>query len=645
VELAVRISRIWVERFRAINTLEVSLGATTALLGENNAGKSSILAAVNLFFDSAPKIQADDFHNRDTSEPIIVTIEFSDLTPDEVSEFSGNLINEKLRVARKILFGNPKESGKFFVEAEVNPDFSPCRSIDGATPKREEYKRLQSLYPDLPTVSRAEDVDDALEKWEADNPKALVRDLVAGFRGFKNVAVGKLRDKTDIVYVPAVKDTAEELGNEKSSPVKLLLNTIAKQTIENSADFRKFKEEADRQLRELTSPDKVPQLKAISSDLTGILARYYSGSELLASWEPVSELPVTYPKSNLTVKDHNFEAPLEKVGHGLQRAILFSVLEFMARDRAKPNSENSIDEGVSYSEPMSDIILIIEEPEVYQHPIKQRLFREAFKELTSGFGKTTGIRLQILYTTHSALMIDIRDFDELCVVRRVTSSTGTTLTLRQASIEVCADKTAVARDCASDVDAFRRGLHVFTSQIAEGFFATKVILVEGPGDQAVLQGYYKQKGRDNLSEGVFVVPADGKTKLERPLSIFENLGIPTFCVFDNDESKQKNDDIATNKILQRLCGHDEATEWPNGCFERFAAFGGDIENYIKSVVGEDHFDTTRARIAGLHGVAPKDALKSPVVASILFGIFLNEGHEFKLLDEILLAVDKLNISA
>ena len=97
-------------------------------------------------------------------------------------------------------------------------------------------------------------------------------DFVAGFRGFKNVAVGQLREKTDLVYVPAVKDAADAIRNEKSSPVKQLLNTIARQTIENSEEFREFKEGADETLKNLTSPENVPQLKEISARLTKILA-------------------------------------------------------------------------------------------------------------------------------------------------------------------------------------------------------------------------------------------------------------------------------------------------------------------------------------------------------------------------------------
>lgn len=44
------ISKISVHNFRSINDAEMPVGKITALVGENNAGKSSLLRALNAFF-------------------------------------------------------------------------------------------------------------------------------------------------------------------------------------------------------------------------------------------------------------------------------------------------------------------------------------------------------------------------------------------------------------------------------------------------------------------------------------------------------------------------------------------------------------------------------------------------------------------
>lgn len=521
-----RIKTLWIKNYRAIESLQIDLKECTALLGENNAGKSACMSALALFFHPSPKLVQDDFRNRDVHKNVQIIVEFSDLTPAEKSRFEGNLIDGTLRVARTLSIVDPSLNGRFFVAAKVNSDFSKCRSIDKASEKRRVYAELQEKYPALAKVTAADQIDAQLEIWEASNPDALELDYVAGFRGFKNVAAGQLREKTDLVYVPAVKDAADAIRNEKSSPVKQLLNTIAKQTIENNDEFKKFKSQADETLRELTSPDNVPQLTKISERLTNILSRYYSGSALNATWEPVSELPISYPKSDISVMDNGFESPIENVGHGLQRAILLTVLEYMAHDRAQDTVTAESSE--KFSEAQSDIILLIEEPEIFQHPIKQRLFREAFNSICDGFNKTTGIRVQIVFTTHSPLLISIHDFDSLGVLRRAPECEGSVVRISQASLSKCAETTAQAMDVESNLELYKRSLHIFTPEIAEGFFAKKVVLVEGTGDLAVINGFYKRHDRDPLSEGIHVVQTNGKTNFDKPRTIFDVLEIPVF---------------------------------------------------------------------------------------------------------------------
>tara|TARA_R110000787_G_scaffold71794_2_gene159857 strand:- start:92 stop:1993 length:1902 start_codon:yes stop_codon:yes gene_type:complete len=632
-----KITRVWVENFRAISELEVEFGANTALLGENNSGKSSLLSAIRLFFESAPRTGLEDYHNKDSSRPVKVSVEFQSLTPEEEAQFAGNLIDGKLRIVREFHHNDPQANGKFFVQADVFLEFSACRAITAAAAKRDSYRELRVAYPELPAAARAEDIDGYLEAWEAAHPDLLTRQMVAGFRGFKNVAIGQLRKKTEIVYVPAVRDAGDELGDDKRSPVKQLLNTIAKQTIENSAEFREFKQKADEELRKLTSPENVPELVEISSSLTEILSRYYKGSELIASWEPVTNLPIQYPQSDLKVKDHSFESSIDNVGHGLQRAILFSVLEYLARDRALKADDGETP--AEFEEPQSDIILLIEEPEIYQHPIKQRLFRHAFKALTDGFGQSSGIRMQVIYTTHSALMVDIRDFDEICVLRRCVDSNPPQVTTRRASIDLCAEQVAGLKGEQPDQDKYRLGLHIFTPEIAEGFFANRVVLVEGVGDKSILEAFYRQMPKDFLSEGIYVVDAVGKKKFDKPLAIFSQLGIPTFCIFDNDRPKGK--DAAYNRLIQSLCAHDDPTDWPEGCFARHAAFEGNLEAYIKTVVGPEEYYKQRNAVCALNDINVGDAFKSPLIASELFSIFSKGGHKFDLLSEITEAVDAM----
>ena len=47
----VRITRLKIEKFRAIASTEIELGHTVALVGQNGSGKSSMLRALNAIFN------------------------------------------------------------------------------------------------------------------------------------------------------------------------------------------------------------------------------------------------------------------------------------------------------------------------------------------------------------------------------------------------------------------------------------------------------------------------------------------------------------------------------------------------------------------------------------------------------------------
>lgn len=337
-----QIQKVRVENFRAIKLGVVSFESLTCIIGENNSGKSAFLRALDLFFLNAPKVLPRDFHGGNTESPIDVTVHFGGLTPHELEKFSTNLLSGELIVTRRFLLNNPKESGQFFVEAEVNPSFSDCRSESSKSDRREKYRLLREAFPDLPSITSADAIDEALETWESDHPDQLVRQKVGGFRGFKNVAVAQIKDKTDFIFVPAVKDAAEELSDERKSPVKLLLNSVMRQAIDNNEEFQKFREEASAKLRALTSPENVPALGEMSSDLSRILDRYYKGSNLVASWTEQNEIPIPYPDSEILVVDNDHKTSVDFVGHGLQRAVIISVLEFVARRRVSAVSSDNV---------------------------------------------------------------------------------------------------------------------------------------------------------------------------------------------------------------------------------------------------------------------------------------------------------------
>lgn len=642
-----RISRVEVLNFRAISQASIDLEPLTSIIGENNSGKSAFLKALDLFFQNAPKVEEDDFHNKNIQQPIEIIVTLVELTPEERRLFQSNLIDDELTVTRRLMFGNPKESGGFSVDGMVNPDFSECRNEQSKSERRDLYRQLQQRYADLPNVRNADEIDEKLEEWEDSHPNQLSRQRVGSFRGWKNVAIGQLKGRTDFVAVPAVRDAVEETG-EARSPARQLIDAVAKQTIENNRDFQRFTAEANETLKNLTDPENVPALSEISATLSNILRQYYSESELIATWDPIEQLPIQFPNSQIAVKDHNFTSSVERVGHGLQRAVIITILEFLAQHRAREVERREGEAVEEFDEPQSDLIVAIEEPEIYQHPTKQRHLSRVLCDLAERFNRQTGIRIQLIMATHSPLFIHLPRFNEIRIARR-SQDDDSQVQISKYSIAECSAGLAQcfepAREPMGDA-AFAARLHVFTSEVSEGFFARKVVLVEGPSDKAILEAAFALNDRSSISEGVSIIDVGGKTKIDKPAFIFSSLGIPTYVIFDNDHSvgaARQPQEIRYNRLLQRVLGVDgaEVEDWPSGINGRWAAWDGNLEKYIRRTSGDDLYDAAKMEALTNFEVESDDYLKSPAIAKAILARLTADGVEFEELKELIARIDAM----
>jgi len=88
------ISNIEIKNFKSFGPEGVSfaLNPISAIVGENNAGKSNILLALDIFHNfSVKKITRNSFHGRDVSKPIEIKITYDRLDKDEIKLFRRHL--------------------------------------------------------------------------------------------------------------------------------------------------------------------------------------------------------------------------------------------------------------------------------------------------------------------------------------------------------------------------------------------------------------------------------------------------------------------------------------------------------------------------------------------------------------------------
>ncbi|HQS96253.1 MAG TPA: hypothetical protein PK823_07125 [Novosphingobium sp.] len=122
----------------------------------------------------------------------------------------------------------------------------------------------------------------------------------------------------------------------------------------------------------LVSAENMPELGTLAGTLTTDLRGLYQDAEVSLNWREIGEMPVPLPMADVFLKDDGFGGPVDRQGHGLQRAFIFTLLQHLART-AVPEAEEPTAEGeagddgaaapVAIGAQAPTLILAIEEPE------------------------------------------------------------------------------------------------------------------------------------------------------------------------------------------------------------------------------------------------------------------------------------------
>lgn len=228
------------------------------------------------------------------------------------------------------------------------------------------------------------------------------------------------------------------------------------------------------------------------------------------------------------------------------------------------------------------LILVIEEPESHLHPLAQRWVAHKVYELAME-------GLQVVITTHSPAFLNMLNLDGLALVRKEGMATSVVQLTPQQLVERCRAKGATK---ATEETILPFYAAAATEEILSGFFARKVVLVEGPTEALALPVYLGRVGLDTEKEGVAIIPVHGVGNLAKWWRLFSSYGIPTYPIFDND-SKDDKDGTKRSDLLATLGVEssklDQIVKSTNMIVERaYAVFGVNFEETLRQVFGSDY---------------------------------------------------------
>jgi putative ATP-dependent endonuclease of the OLD family len=218
-----KITSIHIKNFRSLANAPVPFNNYTCLVGPNGSGKSTILCALNVFFRDTENtatnlghLDREDFHQKNVTKPIEITVTFEDLSPAAQRDFADYYRQGKLIVSAIATYNETtgKAEVKQYGQRLGIPEFKPFFRAYGDNQKASElkklYMKLRESFNDLPSASPKDVMRDALRNYEAEHPDRC--ELIPSedqFYGFSKGA-NRLARYLQWVYVPAVKDATTE---------------------------------------------------------------------------------------------------------------------------------------------------------------------------------------------------------------------------------------------------------------------------------------------------------------------------------------------------------------------------------------------------------------------------------------------------
>ncbi len=560
-----RISQVRIRKYRCIKDLTIDVSDYTVLVGSNGSGKSSVLYALDWFFNDR-QLSTDDVHAT-AAEPIDdgaqgqvdVEVTFSDLTDEDrlVLEKYGRGQTARLRKIWPTADGKARMSGN----ATQGPGFADVRAVTNRVAEmRPLYDALRIQFPDLADVRDKQEILDELGRWEGDPAKAHLLEEVEdsdathmfGFDG-----PNTLSKRVRFVLIPAAADIVGQVGSmQKMSAVSKLVGSLMTEAI--TVARVKWEEDHAGEIASLSGAirDGVEQsTRAQAARVNTMFATLVPN----ATVEFVPEVPSWSPKADASIFTEvvidGERRDVSRQGHGIQRAVMISMLQAVVPDQAAAEAivEQAGLEGDEADTRLQEelarlpgLVIGIEEPEIYQHPVRARLFARV---LSQWAGRPNS---QVILATHSPYFLLP---EQLGSLRRFKLNGGCS---EVSSTTADAVATAAGVDLAKVERVLAKEI---PRTFSEGFFADAVVFVEGDTDRVALEVLSERLGKSLDANGTAILAMGGKTSLKIPFSLLNLIGIPVYIVTDADaQGAARKHSADPAKVATAAASHKQATD-------------------------------------------------------------------------------------
>jgi len=525
-----QLEEVRVKNYKGLSDVTVPLSPFSCIIGENNAGKSSLLQSLLLLIDGKKIPHPGCYFDPDQPVEISLTIgsivpaDLEKLAPEHKERFEGILKDGRITLVRTYDATGASGELKYTTSAPKDARYRAeyvaalLKGKKGAGLSKAIQECFQAelqAHPDIAaaaggitTQAQAKEIVEKLTRLvpEADCELATVP-LPSGIENSIRPIL------PEPIYIPAVKDVNDEVKTKQGTSFSKLLSVLLQIVEPELGDLADVFENFNRKMNRRTVEGAVVDERLDKVKMIEALLREHVVEQFpVASVElriPPPQLETLFTAANIDVDD-GVPGELATKGDGLKRAVLFALLRTYAdlqRSEHMPPQKR-----VSRK-----MLLLFEEPELYLHPSRQKILVDALR-LVAATGHT------VLVSTHSPLFLDAQGGGSFIKMAKKPAGKGGKAAASAMHVDL--DDVTVREQY--QIISFE------TNNMA--FFGSTVVLIEGISDYIVFPRMARLLDQSWCLDkrGVFLCRVNGKGSIAAYRHFFAHFGVRVVVLADLD---------------------------------------------------------------------------------------------------------------
>lgn len=506
--------KINVEGFRSLRCIKIDFDPLTVLIGENDAGKSSVLDIIDILLNGKPPDQ-DDFYTStqgESSDRIEITAEFQ---LEENDSSSNQFSIDGILSIRKVLTTNGEIENTFlgekFLDERLNINFSNLQAAD----QKSLIKQLQNEVDDN-EISNKDKRNEWFLKYCAAQPKIQNWNLIP--------------TRWPVVLPRFERYSAMDYKTPGSMVAKTL-KQVFEQTIFEPVNVDGV--EKRRLIKELRDVEILAkrQLEIKVAELEEHIKRY-NRKIIDFGYQPEFDFLNSLKSGEFTVDTGRGLHSLTKVGDGSKRRMFLAVMDWDREVTLRQTREEAN---------LPSIIRGYDEPDTNLHYEAQRLMYQTISEIVGAESS----RVQALLCTHSLAMID----------RAPAQS------IRRFSLDDdgCTEVEKLLTQNDNEIEEFllnlAKDLGITNSVI---FYEHCFILIEGETEENALPVLYKKiYNRSLVEDGIRIINVRGNGAVKEFLRLLHlNRQRYTLVLVDTDTQNNKSAKLHPDILKEAQFGQE-----------------------------------------------------------------------------------------